>query len=146
MTRPLAVYFGLRPVGRLERRDDLMTFTYDPAWLAADDAFALSLSLPLSGRFDALRATRFFTNLLPEANVRTLVCLRLGLSEANDFGLLAAIGGECAGALSILPEDADPAKHASEYEEIDPARFRWCRSKLGGGYASCARDDEASHE
>lgn len=120
----LLVHYRSRLVGRIERQGDHMTFAYDAAWLAFHERFPISLSLPLDGRFDALRATRFFANLLPEANVRTLICRRLGLSEANDFGLLAAIGGECAGALSILPDDVDPVAHANEYEELDRRKLR----------------------
>ncbi|MEO1335712.1 MAG: type II toxin-antitoxin system HipA family toxin, partial [Myxococcota bacterium] len=45
----------------------------------------------------------FFGNLLPEGQVRQAVARRLGLSEDNDWAMLAAIGGDCAGALSILP-------------------------------------------
>ncbi len=32
----------------------------------------------------------------------------LGISERNDFAMLERIGGECAGAVSLLPEDAPP--------------------------------------
>jgi serine/threonine-protein kinase HipA len=126
----LRVWFERRPVGRLEERNDGMTFAYDPAWLDARDSFAISLSLPLEGPIDAVRATRFFANLLPEANVRTLLSRRLGLSETNDFALLAAIGGECAGALTILPEGDDPAKQRNDYEELDRKRLK----KIATGY------------
>lgn len=99
----LSVFYGRRLVGRITSTDAGMAFAYEPSWRTAPDAFAISLSLPLDGELDDRRATRFFANLLPEANVRTLVCRRLGISEGNDFALLAAIGGECAGALSIVP-------------------------------------------
>ena len=45
-----------------------------------------------------LAAHAFFVNLLPEGRVREAVARQLGLSATNDFGLLEAVGGECAGA------------------------------------------------
>jgi serine/threonine-protein kinase HipA len=50
----------------------------------------------------------FFSNLLPESAVRKLISKQLGISDKNDFMLLKRIGGECAGAISILPESEMP--------------------------------------
>lgn len=50
----------------------------------------------------------FFSNLLPESAVRRLISKQLGISDKNDFMLLKRIGGECAGAISILPESEMP--------------------------------------
>jgi serine/threonine-protein kinase HipA len=122
--RRLAVYLGARRVGRIDRTDDGLTFTYTEEWLADPDGFALSLSLPRIRDIDSRRARSFFANLLPEANVRVLVCRRLGISEGNDFALLEAIGGECAGALSILPEGVDPLASTDDYELLEPKRLR----------------------
>jgi serine/threonine-protein kinase HipA len=72
-------------------------------------------------------STAWFANLLPEGEVRGHVARRFGLSERNDFGLLAAIGGECAGALSLhaASESTPPSDKAerrplpwSELEEM----------------------------
>ena len=51
--------------------------------------------------------------------------MKLGISVVNDFELLRRIGGECAGALVILPE-GEPASHEGRYrplcqDEIDTA-------------------------
>jgi serine/threonine-protein kinase HipA len=54
------------------------------------------------------KSKSFFANLLPESAVRDLVARLLGVSEKNDFILLKHIGGECAGAISILPESMFP--------------------------------------
>lgn len=50
----------------------------------------------------------FFSNLLPESAVRKLISKQLGISDKNDFMLLKRIGGECAGAISTLPESEVP--------------------------------------
>ena len=103
----LAVLYAGRMVGRLWTvADDRLVFEYTDTWLAGPDAFAISLSLPLRKEtYTDAKAGRFFANLLPEGRLRQLVAQRLGISEENDFTLLKAIGGECAGALSIVPEE-----------------------------------------
>src|SRR6185295_1025711 len=64
----------------------------------------------------------FFSNLLPEGESRVAVCQRLGISEANDVALLRAIGGECAGALSIVDDLRSPPE--ARYEELDDRRLQ----------------------
>ncbi|MBN2497106.1 MAG: HipA N-terminal domain-containing protein [Deltaproteobacteria bacterium] len=95
----LIVLCGSDLVGLLERRaDGQLVFAYAPSFLASRAAFAISLSLPLQeAAFADERAGRFFANLLPEGRLRALVARRLGISADNDFALLAAVGGECAG-------------------------------------------------
>jgi serine/threonine-protein kinase HipA len=66
----------------------------------------LSASLPLrEERFKPSESAPFFEGLLPEGAVRATVAGKLGLSEANGFGMLAALGAECAGAVMVLPQD-----------------------------------------
>lgn len=87
-----------------------MGFRYDEGWLTTKGAFPVSISLPLiEDEFAPATATahRFFANLLPEGGVRTRIAREFGISD-NDFELLRAIGGECAGALTILPDTATP--------------------------------------
>ena len=116
----LDVYLRQALVGRLwldER--GRFAFQYEPAWLNAGNPFPLSLSLPLKAEpFIDDRARPFFSNLLPEAGVRQTLARRLKISEQNDFELLRKIGGECAGAVSVLPQGMAPAL-APGYREID---------------------------
>lgn len=94
-------------------------FNYDQEWLGSPDSFPISHSLPLSGEFEhGIADHRFFANLLPEAAAREVICRSLGLSVDNDFELLAAIGGECAGALEIIPEGSQLPTAACSYEPI----------------------------
>ncbi len=100
-------------VGELWRNAaGIIGFRYAPEWIA-DGGFAISRSLPLTdSEFApevAVAAHRFFANLLPEGTVRDHIVRDLKLPN-TDFDLLRAIGGECAGALSILPVDRRPAK------------------------------------
>jgi serine/threonine-protein kinase HipA len=93
----------------LRNTNSAIGFRYDPEWHVAG-GFAVSRSLPLTtGEFaaEAGIAHRFFANLLPEGGVREHIVRDLKLPN-TDFDLLRAIGGECAGALSILPVDRKP--------------------------------------
>lgn len=81
-----------------------MVFAYDSRYLESPDSRAISLSLPLQpGTFPPETSRAWFANLLPEGDVRLQVARRLGVSERNEFALLAGIGGECAGALRLVP-------------------------------------------
>ena len=107
----LDVWCEHRRVGTLWRNPiGLMGFRYHPEWV--ETGFAISRSLPLEEREfppEAATAHRFFANLLPEGNVREQIVRDLKLPD-SDFGLLRAIGGECAGAPSILPLGREPVR------------------------------------
>jgi serine/threonine-protein kinase HipA len=78
------------------------------------------ISLRLPYRADAYAdgdARPFFENLLPEAEFRRLLAGALRLSDGNTVGLLGAIGGECAGAVSIWPADNEPSR-SPKYESL----------------------------
>ena len=110
----LNVWFEDQIIGYLWRNElGVMSFKYDDSW----NKFPLSISLPLSGPIDDLRAHRFFANLLPEASARERLYKRLRCSD-TDFDLLREIGGECAGAISILPIEKDPDLN-QDYEKLD---------------------------
>jgi serine/threonine-protein kinase HipA len=121
----LGVWLGAERVGLLtEERGRRLTFRYDADWLARPGARVLSLSLPLRPEpFSDDEARPFFANLLPEAGLREAVARRLGLSVGNDFALLEAIGGECAGAVSLLPEGARPDA-GGDYDELSEVQLQ----------------------
>lgn len=97
-------------IGRLEQDDDgSLRFTYDPLWLGNPGAVPLSRSLPLQKEpFAGKQARPFFAGILPEEGPRRLIARILGISDINDFAMLERIGGECAGAVVILPEGIEP--------------------------------------
>ncbi len=115
----LQVWFEDRRVGTLWRDvTGAMGFRYDPEW--TETGVAVSRSLPLERREfppEALVAHRFFANLLPEGDARAQIVRDLRLPD-TDFELLRAIGGECAGALSILPADRQPSREC-HYRKLD---------------------------
>ena len=124
MAQTLNVYLGDNAVGVLSldsRRQ--FSFQYVQSWLDNKEAMPLSLRLPLQAdAFDDDRTRIFFTNLLPESGLRSAIARKLGISEQNDFALLEAIGGECAGAVSLLTDDMTPVTE-SEYKSLDDAEL-----------------------
>lgn len=106
----LIVYLNAERVGTLEQVDSgLLQFSYDQAWLQKPGAMALSRSLPLQSEvFPGKKARPFFAGILPEDQPRRTIAKILGISDTNDFAMLESIGGECAGAVSLLPEGAAP--------------------------------------
>ena len=96
--------------GVLEIQAERFCFGYLESYVAAKGA-ALSLSMPL--RLEPWgdgQAFPFFENLLPEAGLRTLVAENLGTDIHNITYLLERLGGEVAGAVSLLPAGAELPK------------------------------------
>ena len=109
-TPGLDVYLREQKIGRLsldEKRRFM--FQYDAGWIHQKDAVPLSLHLPLRAEsYPDDLARPFFSNLLPEADIKRVIAQRLQISESNDFAMLNSIGGECAGAVSLLPSGVTP--------------------------------------
>lgn len=72
----------------------------------------LSHSLPLTLGDTEVDGV-FFENLLPDGVERERLARRLGVSDASTFRLLEAVGGDCAGAISILPTPTRPSSSSS---------------------------------
>ena len=107
--RTLEVWLSGAHVGTLSQVQGRLGFSYAAAWLASDDAAALSQSLPLGDQyFDDATARPFFAGLLPEAIKRQLIAQALQVSRQNDFALLDSLGGECAGAVMLLESGNTP--------------------------------------
>ncbi|KTD35463.1 hypothetical protein Lmor_0910 [Legionella moravica] len=96
-----------------------MSFAYDDYYLENKKNPPLSHSLPLQKNMYSMKQCRpFFSGLLPEAHMRTAIARQLSISEKNDFALLAAIGGECAGAVMLLPQNTSITQLKPDYKII----------------------------
>ena len=117
----LDVFLLGRKIGELRyssHRNE-MHFQYDEAYLADADAVPVSHALPLQdGPFDSDRTTVFFENLLPPDQVRRKLGPVLHISRHNVFGFLEAIGGDCAGAISLWPRGGAPDDSGERLEEL----------------------------
>lgn len=124
MTDPIAetlcVFWGAMLVGRYQRlTNGSEQFVYDAEYLASPSAQPISHSLPLRAESYSRHQLRpFFAGLLPEESQRDQIASYLGLDRTDDFALLKALGGECAGALIILPDGIRPDCHQSEFKPL----------------------------
>lgn len=108
----LRVYRGAELAGALSREDGRLSFRYDDAYRLKAGTTPLSRHLPLSTEpFDDSATRGFFANLLPEGMVRLQLARRLGVSPENVFDLLAAVGGDCAGAVSVISHSSRKPGH-----------------------------------
>ncbi|MDD2737277.1 MAG: type II toxin-antitoxin system HipA family toxin [Desulfuromonadaceae bacterium] len=120
MTRTLHVYWNNRIVGELTQDGARLSFRYDGSYLSLRAALPLSRHLPTRDvMFDDSATRAFFANLLPEGDIRRQVARQLGVSAENIFALLEGIGGDCAGAVSILSPDDIPGA-SGKYRPISP--------------------------
>ncbi len=115
------VLYKNRLVGKISlNNNSQIFFEYSSLWKKSADSFPISVSLPFSGKYKRGREDhRFFANLLPEFRAREAICRGLGISIDNDYQLLEAIGGECAGALQIVSENSTN-EEVSNYQLIPP--------------------------
>ena len=134
----LNVFFEDRLVGSIENNSyGRMVFEYASEWLSGNHQFPLSQSLPLDGSFSkGLQDHNYFANLLPEGNARISICRELGIHPDNDFSLLKKIGGDCAGAIQVIPEDTPRHSEVSYKPVSHDSLVKAARSFRRTGYGS----------
>jgi serine/threonine-protein kinase HipA len=120
MQRTLDVYLHRQLIGKLiQNNHGLMMFEYAENWLTNPTAIPLSHSLPLTRKhFNRNDCKAFFAGILPDESKREIIARNLGISAKNDFAMLEQIGGECAGAVTFMPEGKSPAAHENTYRPI----------------------------
>lgn len=107
---PLNVFLNSRHVGVLRRESTgAINFQYAKDWLAWENTFPVSLSLPLrEDRYIGSRVINVFDNLLPDSDpIRKRVAERVGAEGTDAFSMLTALGHDCVGALQFLPDGVD---------------------------------------
>ena len=95
-----------------------LEFAYAELWRSAGRP-PLSQSLPLDGSYTSDAVGAFFGGLLPEGAPRDLVARNLGVSADNDFAMLAALGGDTAGAVSLVAPGEIPGPVGEDVEWLD---------------------------
>lgn len=116
--RLLNIYLGERHTGELMADDEgRLTFRY----LEGRRSQPLSLSLPSRDQPYADKECRpFFAGLLPEGTALQQAAAARRLEVYETFRLLEAFGGECAGAVRLLPPGVPPSiRH--DYELLTDA-------------------------
>lgn len=113
----LSVRLNGRPVGQLTQdAAGRLSFSYDAR---ADQA--LSLSMPVrEASYGPEVCDAFFGALLPSGAARDASARQAGVAASDTFTLLAAIGYDCAGAVS-LHDPAEPPRLEEGYPlDVDP--------------------------
>jgi serine/threonine-protein kinase HipA len=126
--RGLAVWLHSDPVAdlALDRRGRLsLQYRSEVVDRLGHGALCLSVALPVHSRpyrHDAVE--RWIEGLLPEGETRTVLEQRFAVRRGDSFGLLCALGRDCAGAVAFLDPQETPAVHPeptpqSEQEVVD---------------------------
>ncbi len=103
------------PIGTLTRVGGEQTlFAFDDGYIADENRPTLGLAfkdelgqLITESRPTRLRASPFFSNMLPEGHLRVYLADRAGVNPQREFFLLWALGQDLPGAVTIRPADGE---------------------------------------
>jgi serine/threonine-protein kinase HipA len=135
----LIVRLSGRQVGRITRlAGDRYFFAFDETYV--DDSNRATLSLSFKNQMGGVQTiTRphsvklppFFSNLLPEGYLRNYLAARAGVKPDREFFLLAALGEDLPGAVTVHEEGAHDVDHVDADQPADD-RLRALRFSLAG--------------
>jgi serine/threonine-protein kinase HipA len=130
--KTLKVLYHDELAGELHQTDTgRLSFVYNQAWLRSGKRRAISYSLPLREEaFDERECIGFFGGLLPEENNRDIIAKNLGITSKNDFAMLKEIGGECAGAISLIEQGTEITNQEARYKYVSEAELEELLLKL----------------
>ncbi|MBT5705862.1 type II toxin-antitoxin system HipA family toxin [Verrucomicrobia bacterium] len=144
---PLKVYLNNRLVGHLFKEPSgAIKFRYDGTWLGWDQAFSVSLSMPLrEDDYQGATVAAIFENLLPDSEaLRRRVAEKVGARGTDVYSLLSAIGRDCIGALQFVPEDSHPHSDTTviEGEPVGEQEIEMLLGSLAQAPLGLSRDDD----
>ena len=123
----LSVRLHGRPIGVITRlAGDRHLFAFEQDYI--DDPQRPTLSLSFKGRTGGLvttlrpvtrRVPPFFSNLLPEGNLREYLAKLAEVNTEREFFLLAVLGADLPGALVVTPLDAEGQQGGEHLHEKD---------------------------
>ncbi len=101
------------------------TFRYDDSWMRNPRARPLSLSLPLEvGNITSDAVINYFDNLLPDnPKVRERIVKRYHAKSTQPFDLLAEIGRDSVGAVTLLPPGKTVTELTLTWQPLDKIRL-----------------------
>jgi len=123
----LSVHLRGRRIGVINRlAGDRYIFAFEQDYV--DDPNRPTLSLSYKGQSGGLvtavravgrRLPPFFANLLPEGHLRDYLAEKAGVKPEREFYLMAVLGGDVAGAVTIQPMDAGGRDGAHAHHDDD---------------------------
>jgi serine/threonine-protein kinase HipA len=122
MAEELAVWLYGQPVATVEFERHRLRLRYTPEALSQYPGGSplLSMTLPVSAvQFGSGVVRPFLDGLLPEGEPRRAIAEDLQLRADDTFGLIRALGRDCAGAIVIQPAE-DPAPPPSTTTTAEP--------------------------
>lgn len=113
----LDVFYGSKKAGELSSTENHgVVFSYTDDYLSDKNSKQLSISLPLVEKeFSQKECFPFFAGLLPEEDYRKKIADYFHVSETSTLKLLEALGGECAGLITVTGEE-NPVLPKEEYD------------------------------
>ena len=153
----LGVYLRDRRIGIINRlAGDRHIFAFEQDYV--DDPNRPTLSLSYKGQAGGLvtavrpvgrRLPPFFSNLLPEGHLRTYLAEKAGVKPEREFYLMAVLGGDVAGAVTIKPmdgggRDEDQLHHDDDHHDEDQEQKGVLRFSLAGVQLKFSAVTEAS--
>ena len=115
----LKVYLNGVQVARLTDDNGAMSLAYLPDYAANVRNEPLSHTLPLRAEpYAHPEVEPFLSGLLPDDIIRTRIGRILQIPRENTFGLLKAIGGECAGAIAFFAEGDEPVSSEGRFRRL----------------------------
>lgn len=134
----LTVRLNGRRIGAITRlAGDRHLFAFEEDYIEDPERPTLSLSFKAASgglvtdiRPVNVRVPPFFSNLLPEGHLRDYLAMRAGVKPEREFLLLAALGADLSGAVTIAPADDAAANDDHRvgdggvgHDERSPLRF-----------------------
>lgn len=99
------VYLRDKKAGLLERTHSGYRFTYYQEYLSLKEAQPVSLTLPLrEAPYESDTLFPFFLGLIPEGWLLDITSRTLKIDPENSFEILLSTGGDCIGAVTVIPE------------------------------------------
>ena len=142
----LAVHLHGRRIGIINRlAGDSHIFAFEQDYIEDPNRPTLSLSYKsrTGGLVTTVRPVRrclppFFSNLLPEGRLREYLAERAGVKKEREFYLMAVLGADLAGAVTVQPMDGGDSEHDHDHnrhppqEDDDPQLKNVLRFSLAG--------------
>ncbi|MBL8643562.1 MAG: HipA domain-containing protein [Rhodospirillaceae bacterium] len=152
-TTVLSVRLHDRQIGTITRLSgDRQLFAFDESYIDDANRQTLSLSfksasggLVTSLRPYTLKLPQFFSNLLPEGHLREYLARQIGVKPEREFFLLAALGLDLPGAVTVVPldgatvDDGEVAVKRADKKEDTQLRFSLAGVQLKFSAIAAAR-------